>query len=205
MSVGTLASYGISGVNATYLTPTMKLYRPPKATRIDAPKAYEVTLTAEAKAKALGVQGYPVSMISLKLGLDIKIIEQYLGISVTASDTTVKMTYTPPESTYRPPELTESAAQPLPTYTSPKSTYVAPKPSYTEPQAMTQARAQLATELTQLPTVQYRASRLISAAKSETPAHTLLQALTQAGGATTGLLPPPSTVSTETWLTMSAM
>ena len=132
MTVGAITPYGTSGVNTTNYTPIKKLYQPPKTVQNTAPKAYEVTLTTEAKVKALELQGYSPFMISAKLGLDMKTIDQYLGLAVTANNSTVKTMYTPPKSTYTAPKPTQS----LPAYTAPKSTYAAPKASYTEPQSL---------------------------------------------------------------------
>jgi hypothetical protein len=152
VSVSAITPYGASGVNATYFTPIKELHQPPKTMQFSAPKAYEVTLTTEAKVKSLKLEGSTVSMISAKLGLDTKTIDQYLGIAVTPNIVTFKTTYTPPKSTY----------------TAPKSTYAAPKESYTEPQTLTQDRTLLASALNQLPMIQYSASQLIKSATKKT-------------------------------------
>ena len=115
MSVSAITTYGTTWVNAAYLTPAKKLNQPQKTAQNPATKAYQVTLTPEAKAKSLEMEGYTVSMISAKLGLDSKTIDQYLGIAVTSNNSTFKTTYTPPKTTY----------------SAPKSTYVVPKASYT--------------------------------------------------------------------------
>jgi len=156
MPVGAITPYATSGVNATYFTPVKRLYQPPKMRQVSAPKAYEVVLTTGAKVKALELQGYSVFMISLKLGLDTKTINQYLGIAAAANTATFKTTYSPP-----------------------KSTYVEPKPSYTEPEALAAAREQLGAGLTQLTTVPYSAAQLISTAQKETSVNMLSQALTE--------------------------
>ena len=187
MSVGAITPYGTSGAGAAYFTPVKKLYQTSKAAQSSAPAAYEVTLTAEAKVKAMELQGYTVSMISAKLGLDPKTVEQYLGIAAAANETTVKPTYTPPKSTYTAPKPINATAVPLPAYTAPKSTYVAPKAPYAEPQPIAQGRAQLTADLTQLPNVQNAAFQLISSAKKETSANALSQALTQGNGQATGI------------------
>jgi hypothetical protein len=101
-------------VSAAYLTPAKKLNQPQKTAQTSGTKAYQVTLTSEAKAKSLEMEGYTVSMISAKLGLDSKTIDQYLGIAVNSNNVTFKTTFTPQKTTY----------------TAPKSTYVAPKASY---------------------------------------------------------------------------
>ncbi len=165
MTVGAITPYGTSGVNTTNYTPVKKPSQPPTAIQSIAPKAYEVTLTTEAKVKALELQGYSVSMISAKLGLDTKTISQYLGIAATTNSSTVKTTYTPPKSTYTAPKPINTTSQPLPAYTAPKSAYAEPKASYTEPPSLTQGRTQLATALAQLPTIQYAASQLITSAQ----------------------------------------
>ncbi len=162
MPVGTIIPYSTPGVNTT--PPIKKLYQPPKILQSTAPKAYEVTLSTEAKVKAMQLEGDTVSMISAQMGLDAKTIDQYLSIAVPVNNPAVKTTYTPPKSTYTPPKPINTAAVPLPTYTAPKSTYAAPKQLYTEPPALTQATTQLTSELTQLPTTQYAAAQLIKTA-----------------------------------------
>lgn len=155
MPVGAITPYATTGINATYFTPVKRLYQPPKQSLVSAQKAYEVVLTTGAKVKALELQGYSISMISLKLGLDTKTINQYLGSAAAANTATFKTTYSPP-----------------------KSTYVEPKPSYTEPEALAAAREQLGADLTQLTTVPYSAAQLISTAQKETSVNVLSQALT---------------------------
>lgn len=150
MLVSPISSYGASAVSAIYSTPTKRLYQPAKPTQVAALRPYDVILTSEAKAKSMEMQGYSVSYIAMKLGLDTKTINQFLGIITQAN--TFKTTYTPPK----------------PTYSAPKSMYEAPKAAYTEPQAITQGREQLTDELVKLPTVQFMASQLISAATKNT-------------------------------------
>ena len=191
MPVGAITPYGTSGVGATYFTPIKKLYQPPKVLQSSETKAYEVTLTTAAKVKAMELQGYPVSMISARLGLDLKTVYQYLGITEATKDTTFKTTYTPPKATYTAPEPINNSTTPtLPADTTYKSTYVAPKALYTEPQLLTQGRAELTADLTKLPTVPYAASQLISSVK-ETLVNALSQSVTLDNGPATKLFQFP--------------
>ena len=96
MPVSDITSYAASGAAATHLA----LNQPLKTTKISAAKAYHVTLTTEAKAKSLKLEGYTVSMISSKLGLDSKTIDQYLGISVETNNVVFKTTYSSQKSSY---------------------------------------------------------------------------------------------------------
>ena len=148
MAVSAITPFSTSGIGAAYLSPAKSLYQPATTTRISTSKPYQVTLTGEALAKSLESQGFPVSFISAKLGLDVKTVDQYLGITFIANDALFKTTYSPPK----------------PTYTPPQSTYVAPKASYSEPQTLTQNRASLSSDLNQLSYVQYSASQLIDSA-----------------------------------------
>jgi hypothetical protein len=148
MAASAISPLSSSGGNATYLSPAKSLYQPDKSTQVIAPKPYKVTLTSAALAKSLESQGFPVSLISAKLGLDINTINQYLGITSTASTALFKTTYTPPKPTYSPPP----------------AVYTAPKASYSEPQVLSQVRASLASDLTQLPSVPFAASQLIDSA-----------------------------------------
>ena len=106
MAVAGISPYGTSGVNATYFDPPKRLYQPPKASQPSTSKPYQVTLSSEARAKAMQLQGLPVSLIVLKLGLDVKTVDQYLGITVTSTSTS-----TISRSTYTPPKLINTAAK----------------------------------------------------------------------------------------------
>jgi len=81
-------------------------------------------------ARSLKLQGYTVRMISIKMGLDLTTVNQYLGIVETTDKTTTK------------------------------SKYVQPEAAYTEPKVITQGRNQLAQDLNQLATTQFRWSTL---------------------------------------------
>jgi hypothetical protein len=155
VAVSAITPFSTSGISAANVSSAKSLYQPATTTQISTSKPYQVTLTGEALAKSLESQGFPVSFISAKLGLDLKTVDQYLGITFIANDALFKTTYSPPKPAYTPPK---------PTYTPPQSTYVAPKASYTEPQALTQNRASLASDLNQLSYVQYSASQLIDSA-----------------------------------------
>jgi hypothetical protein len=110
-----------NAISPTYLTtPAKKSYQAVKTTQVPVPKAYSVELSHSAQARSLRLQGFSVLMISIKLGLDVGTVNQYLGISGAAIATT-----TPP-------------------------TYVQPKAAYSEPKAVSEGRSQLAQDINQL-------------------------------------------------------
>lgn len=93
------------------------------------------------------LEGFSVQMISIKLGLDIKTVDQYLGISAATTGAAIKSTYVEP-----------------------KTTYSEPKPTYSEPASLTQARKQLAQDLSQLSFEQFRwASRATTPFQANLP------------------------------------
>jgi hypothetical protein len=141
VSVAAITPYGSSKVRDTSFTIMRKLYQVPETAQSPAKQAYHVTLTSEARAKAMKLEGYTIQFISAKLGLDTKTIYQYLGLEISANNDIFKTTYTPP-----------------------KSTYVPPKESYSEPTTLTRDRTLLSSILSQLSTVQYSASQLINSA-----------------------------------------
>ncbi|MDO9309484.1 MAG: hypothetical protein Q7V04_10505 [Deltaproteobacteria bacterium] len=101
-----------------------------KTDELSAKKSYSVELSGAALARSLKLQGYTVRMISIKMGLDLTTVNQYLGIVETADKTAAK------------------------------SKYVQPEAAYTEPKVITQGRNQLAQDLSQLATTQFRWSTL---------------------------------------------
>ncbi|HBA73571.1 MAG: hypothetical protein A2X82_15630 [Geobacteraceae bacterium GWC2_55_20] len=101
-----------------------------KTDELSAKKSYSVELSGAAMARSLKLQGYTVRMISIKMGLDLTTVNQYLGIVETTDKTTTK------------------------------SKYVQPEAAYTEPKVITQGRNQLAQDLNQLATTQFRWSTL---------------------------------------------
>jgi predicted transcriptional regulator len=82
VSIPQISPYGTNGVSATtYVTPAKKTYQAAKATQIPAQKAYTVHLSGEALARSLQLQGYSITMIAFKMGVDIKTVDLYLGIT----------------------------------------------------------------------------------------------------------------------------
>lgn len=83
MVISHITPYIVYGVNApTYSTPAKETHQATKTAAPAAPQAYSVKLSGEALARSLLLQGYTPLMISLKMGLDIKIVDFYLGITV---------------------------------------------------------------------------------------------------------------------------
>jgi hypothetical protein len=84
MSVSAITnSYGISGTDNSYKLPTQNSYQTPKTTQ----NSWEdqVALTSQAKAKAMELDGYPVSLIAAKLGVDAKTVNEYIGSTCSCS------------------------------------------------------------------------------------------------------------------------
>lgn len=129
---------------------TASLQRSPTARRTadvtPQKKEDSVELSGAALAKSLRLQGYSVSMICQKMGLDTKTVEGYLG--TTASATT--------PATYSVPAKSRPQAE----STTPARTYVEPKPAYTEPAAIDRARTNLVQGLSQLPLTSYAWNQL---------------------------------------------
>lgn len=96
MSISQITSYSASGVSATHVTPVKSIYQTKKTTARSTPTAYSVELSHLAQAKSLKLSGYPVFLISLKLGLDVNTVNEYLGITDTA-----KSMYVSPKPAYR--------------------------------------------------------------------------------------------------------
>lgn len=96
MTVSSITFEGTSRINAaTPLFYSKRLNEPAKTpTHSSIPESYQVTLSTEAKAKSMKIQGYSVSLIAVRLGLDAKTVNQYLGITAT-TDNIFKSTYTP--------------------------------------------------------------------------------------------------------------
>lgn len=83
MSVPQITPYGTNGVSAaTYVSTAGKTYQAAKTTQPSTPKAYSVQLSGEALARSLQLQGYSVTMIAFKMGVDVKTVDLYLGITV---------------------------------------------------------------------------------------------------------------------------
>ena len=189
MLVSPDSSIVTSGINATSLTPVIKSAQTIKMPLISAPKVFQIILSSEAKVKSMKLQGYTASVIAMKLGLDMKTVNQYLGIAIAATPTTYKSTYVPSKlkSTYVPPKLISTSVafkstnvppkllsasvalkstyvlpKLLSTNVAPKSTYVAPKETYTEPTAVTQSRMELTDSLTQLPFIEFTSSKVVN-------------------------------------------
>jgi hypothetical protein len=100
--VSQVAPYSSFVVSAPILTPAKAAVQTAKTTALSAPKAYSVELSDSAQVRSLKLQGFSVSMIAIKLGLDKTTINQYLGI--TESAVTTKSTYVPPKQTYTEPK-----------------------------------------------------------------------------------------------------
>jgi len=88
-----------SPVGTRYQSPPKSFVPRAKLSRFPDQKAYHVVLSEAAKAKALKLEGYSVSVISLKLGLDIKKVTQYLNITASAATVPYKSTYALPKAT----------------------------------------------------------------------------------------------------------
>jgi predicted flap endonuclease-1-like 5' DNA nuclease len=83
----------IEGINSNQVATAQAAITPPKpeATTTPAPaktadvtnKPYVVELTGTALAKSLKLSGQNPAQIALKMGLDIKTVDQYLGVTAT--------------------------------------------------------------------------------------------------------------------------
>ena len=85
MSISQITSYGTNPVSAAYLIPTQRTNQftkiaPPPPSNVDT-----VHLSGAALARSLRLQGYSVEGIAAKLGSNVRIIDQYLGISVSGA------------------------------------------------------------------------------------------------------------------------
>ena len=154
----TSATSGTPSVTAEYQPPVKKAVLPAKTAAVPDKAPYHVILSAAARAKSMKLEGYSLSTISLKLGLDIKTVSQFLGIATSTTTTAYKTTYTAPKavtvsiptkSTYTAPKSMTFSIAPKAAYIAPKSTYTAPKAAYEEPKATTQSREQLVSALQQ--------------------------------------------------------
>lgn len=108
MLVSQVTPYGTAGVGTTVsLTPVRSSNQTARTTTLAAPKAaaaasraFDVELSGTAQARSLRLQGYSARMISIKLGLDINTVNQYLGVSEPSK----KFTYVEPKATYQEPK-----------------------------------------------------------------------------------------------------
>jgi hypothetical protein len=106
VEVSQVAPFSSFVVSAPILAPAEKPAQPAITAKLSAPsapaapKAYTVELSDSAQARSLKLLGLSVSMISIKLGLDVATIKEYLGITDTTTSTYVapKRAYTEPKA-----------------------------------------------------------------------------------------------------------
>ena len=181
MAVTAIATTGTTGIEPSYKSPTDNSHQAPKTTKNPTNKADQVALTSQAKAKAMELQGIPVSVIAAKLGVDAKTVNQYLGVTDTTKSDAPNSTYTQPKSTNAEDKSTTTAAiepfnktrtttadtaksektasnttkadETKSKSSESKSTYVEPKTTYTEPQSLTKDRTKLTNALAKLATI----------------------------------------------------
>lgn len=115
-----------SPVGARYQSPPKRFVPPAKLSRIPAQKAYHVVLSEAAKAQSLKLDGYSASVISLKLGLDIKTVSHYLNITASTANSPYKSTYALPKTTsarnrFAPPKTLTSTVPRQGTYAVPNA------------------------------------------------------------------------------------
>jgi hypothetical protein len=85
VSISQITSYGTNPISAAYLIPTQRTNQftriaPPPSSNADA-----VHLSGTALARSLRLQGYSVEGIAAKLGTSVRIIDQYLGVTVSGA------------------------------------------------------------------------------------------------------------------------
>lgn len=103
--VSQVTPYGTAGVGATTLLTSVKSSNQAARTTLAAPKtaaaskAFDVELSGTAQARSLRLQGYSARMISVKLGLDMTTVNQYLGVT----EPSIQSTYVEPKATYQEP------------------------------------------------------------------------------------------------------
>jgi hypothetical protein len=106
VEVSQVAPYSSFVVSAPILAPAEKSAQPAITAKLSAPsapsapKAYTVELSDSAQAHSLKLQGLSLTMISIKLGLDVATIKEYLGITDPTTSTYVepKQAYTEPKA-----------------------------------------------------------------------------------------------------------
>lgn len=103
MEVSQVAPYSPFVVSAPILPPVKAAVRSAGTTELSATKAYNVELSDSAQVRSLKLRGFSVSMISIKMGIDVATINQYLGITEPAADTTA-LTYVQPKQGYTEPK-----------------------------------------------------------------------------------------------------
>ena len=103
MPVSQVTPYNSYVVSTPVLTPAKTAVQAAKATTLSAPKAYSVELSDSAQVRSLKLQGLSLAMISIKMGLDIATINQYLGITESAANTSIS-TYVEPKRAYTEPK-----------------------------------------------------------------------------------------------------
>lgn len=128
--ISQVTPYNSYGVGESSPNRIAKSNQSSKTAELSAKKSYSIELSGAALARSLKLQGYTVRMISIKMGLDLTTVNQYLGIVETTDNTTTK------------------------------SKYVQPDATYTEPKVITQGRNQLAQDLNQLSLVQFKWTNL---------------------------------------------
>lgn len=95
--------YGITGIYTYNATSAVNLPQSFNTSTLNVPKAYSVDLSGSALVQSLKLQGLSPSAISIKTGLSLNTVDQYLNIS--AAPSTAKSTYVPPKKAYSEPKV----------------------------------------------------------------------------------------------------
>jgi hypothetical protein len=88
VSVSQITSYGTNSVSAAYLVTTQRTNQFTKVAPPPPSKTDTVHLSGSALARSLQLQGYSVEGIAAKLGTNVRIIDQYLGVAVSGAKST---------------------------------------------------------------------------------------------------------------------
>lgn len=87
MSIPQITFGRTSRSSAAYVTPVADTYQTRRREAHTASPAYSIELSHPAQAKSLKLSGYPDYLISIKLGLDVQTVREYLDITAREKST----------------------------------------------------------------------------------------------------------------------
>lgn len=101
MPITHVTRYSPMEIKAAAVIPATKQYPGDKRTKHSFSRPYTVELSGAALARSLKLEGYSVTTICIKMGVDVRTVKQYLGIiesDATPTHVQTAATYTAPRS-----------------------------------------------------------------------------------------------------------